>query len=274
MIVSFLTDRYVTLEENGIKTERQTYGGCPQGSCLGPLLWLLIADTVLNLNQGKDVRKQAFADDFILKLRALTEQELIDLANDIIIKFQQWAAENDLTINWGKTELLYLNRKKTHNLPRPDSHKLQGIKFSDMELQPQDKIKYLGLIIHKNLSWETHCDNQIKKIQKSFRSLGLMTTKSWGLDADKIKIWYRTVVEKTLLYAAPIWGHSITKNCINKLLSCQRTFALAIVKAYKTAPTLARLLFSDSSSPPTKIRSYVRQHHETKKNSKHIWKNI
>lgn len=45
-----LENKYVSQKENGIKITKQTFGGFPQGSCLGPLLWLLIADVILKNN--------------------------------------------------------------------------------------------------------------------------------------------------------------------------------------------------------------------------------
>lgn len=51
-ILSFLTDRYVTIEVNGTSSNKQTFGGCPEGSCLGPLLWLIIANAALKRRMG------------------------------------------------------------------------------------------------------------------------------------------------------------------------------------------------------------------------------
>lgn len=55
-VVSCLQHRYASLEENGIKVTKQTFGGSPQGSCPGPLLWLLIAEAALKKNWVKHVR--------------------------------------------------------------------------------------------------------------------------------------------------------------------------------------------------------------------------
>lgn len=62
-IISFLENRYVSVEENFIKTTTRTFGGYPPESCMGPLLCLLIAVVAFQKQ-----RIQAFADDFILIL--------------------------------------------------------------------------------------------------------------------------------------------------------------------------------------------------------------
>lgn len=50
-----------------------------------------------------------------------------------------------------------------------------------------------------------------------------MTAKGWGLKANIIKMWYTTVVEKTLTYAAPIWGHQMDRRNKEILSTCQRS---------------------------------------------------
>lgn len=55
----------------------------------GPLLWLLIVDTAIKKQWGKNFRIQVFVDDFILIIRAKTKDELVTLANKIIKDFNE-----------------------------------------------------------------------------------------------------------------------------------------------------------------------------------------
>lgn len=113
-VVSFLQHRYVSLEENRIKITKQTFGVCSQGSYLGPLLWLLIAEVALKKNWVKQIRIRAFADDFIIILRGRSKVKLQRLADKILKEFNDWIEENNsLTLNKDKTELLYINRGHT-----------------------------------------------------------------------------------------------------------------------------------------------------------------
>lgn len=139
-VVSFLQHRYVSLEENGIKVTKRTFGGCPQGSCLGPLLWLLIAETAFKKYWGTHARIQAFADVFIVVLKGKSVGKLKRLANRILKKFNKWIKDNSLTLNTEKTELLFLNRGFKGNLPTQNTNVLEGIELEGQALSVREQI--------------------------------------------------------------------------------------------------------------------------------------
>lgn len=240
---SFLTDRSVTITENGVKIIRNTFGGAPQGSCLGPFLWSIIADKILHSDWGNEVRIQAFADDFILIIRNKYKDELVASTNEAIKIFNDWTISEHLTINWAKTKVLYLNRPH-NNLGMPISYKLEGLNIGDRVLHTCEHFRYLGVTLHKNGQWIVHCKNQVGRAHEALRSLQYMRNKTWGIKPQFIRLWYKTVIEKILLYAAPIWGNALDYKSINILQACQRHFTVMISRAYATASLAATQVLS------------------------------
>lgn len=67
------------------------------------------------------------------------------------------------------------------------SYKIEGIKFKDTELEWKEQIKHLGVVLHKNLNWLSHCQNQTAKVRKSFRLMGQIILKVSGIKPYSIE---------------------------------------------------------------------------------------
>ncbi|GIY30879.1 uncharacterized protein CEXT_795181 [Caerostris extrusa] len=68
-----------------------------------------------------------------------------------------------------------------------------------------------------------------------------MSGRGWGIHPKLIKLWYKTVAERKVCYAATIWVKNMTNQLKGKLTTIQRYYALQISKAYRTSPTSALL---------------------------------
>lgn len=248
MISSFLKDRTVTLTTNGIKTLKETYGGCPQGSCLGPLLWNVVADSALRLPWPQHTRVQAFADDFMLVVRGKDKEELTANATYSLTMIDNWTQGQRLNINWDKTQVLYYNRHRYPGIGLMKREGLDNVRIGDRTIQSTGTLKYLGLLINDKHGWLDHCQAQVAKVRRTFNSLGQLTNRHWGIRPTLIKLWYKTVAEKILMYGASIWGLKASEECELTLKKCQRHFLLAITKANRTTsyPALETL----SGLPP------------------------
>ena len=78
---NYFTQWKATMATNNIKIERAVSKGCPQGSCLGPELWNIFYNSLLNLEFKSSTKIIAFADDLLLLTRGKSVRELENIAN-------------------------------------------------------------------------------------------------------------------------------------------------------------------------------------------------
>ncbi|GBL74561.1 hypothetical protein AVEN_176505-1, partial [Araneus ventricosus] len=101
---SFLSERTVVLED----CTRWEYNvGVPQGSSCGPILWLLVANEALrSFIENENVLVQAFADDFVILLKATASYKFSDMSKDIMLQFEQWASTYNLKFSESKSKYI------------------------------------------------------------------------------------------------------------------------------------------------------------------------
>lgn len=203
LFTSYLSDRKQFVKiNNSISNYRVVQYGVPQGTVLGPILFIMYINHLLNIRStGKII---SFADDTAIFYEASSWA-------DLKIK-----VENDLKnlINWFDHKLLTINYKKTTYIPfscnkrnSPDYDKLE-IYSNDylIEINSSDFTKYLGVYIDKHLRWDIH----INTVAKTLRSL-LYKFKFLNkiLDVKQMKIIYHALVESRLSYGILGWGGAL-----------------------------------------------------------------
>ena len=85
---------------------------CPQGSCLGPGLWNIQYNALLNLNFAKHTNVIAFADDLILVTRGKTVAETENFTNIALSKIKTWATNCKIEFNDEKSTTMLVSRRK------------------------------------------------------------------------------------------------------------------------------------------------------------------
>ena len=161
LIKSYLENRKQFVSINGFDSElRDLVCGVPQGSSLGPLLFLIyINDFRLSIEKTKSGH---FADDTFIMFGSDKIGTIESVVNYELKLVSKWLRLNKLSLNAGKTELIFF-RSKQHKLNYDDI----SIKFNGVKLIPVDYVKYLGMYIDKYLSWNVHVLQLSKKLSKA-----------------------------------------------------------------------------------------------------------
>ena len=133
---------------------RDVLCGVPQGSSLGPLLFLIyINDFRMCLHKTESGH---FADDTFICDKLGTIESTVNYELKLV---SRWLRLNKLSLNTKKTELIFF-RSKQHLLNYADI----TIKFNSIKLTPVDYVKYLGIFIGNYLSWNYHIMQLSKKL--------------------------------------------------------------------------------------------------------------
>ena len=188
-----------------------TYGA-PQGSCLGPLIFLIFCnDLHLNLEFTKCI---LFADDTTIYCKNKNVQLLIaSIEHDLEI-INDWFKANKLMLNKKKSLSIFFSSKTNEKLQIPPSLKLENSNINFV-----DHTKFLGVWIDKNLTWTAHTNRVIQKIQRNahmlFRSKNL-------LSAHAKKILYYAQIYSHISCELSIWGPMINNKTIKKIQNVQK----------------------------------------------------
>ena len=171
--------------------------GVPQGSVLGPLLFILYINDIANCSNFENI---LFADDAALLLAADNIKGLKKQINNEVKLLHEWLITSKLTLNLSKTKYMLFANK---NVLSKKMRKKFRITIGKYTIHEVEQIKYLGVILDQNLNWGNHVEYLITKLS---RAAGIMYKIRKYLPMKARLLVYNTLVSSYLQYSIPAWG--------------------------------------------------------------------
>ena len=207
---------------NTVSNETDICCGVPQGSNLGPLLFLVYINDLPNCLQTTE--GSMFADDTNLSCKGQTSADVEYKLNNDLKNIRKWLISNKLTLNRKKTEYMLIGSK----------HRLDAISESPKILYGEYQLKrvkekyVLGLIIDDQLKWNKHNVEHCKTISKS---IALLRKAKNYVSQEVLVTMYNSLVLPHFSYCSTIWhDHNNTQN-IENLLKLQKRAARIITSS-------------------------------------------
>ena len=227
---SYLSNRTQYVFLNNIRSDKcYVKYGVPQGSILGPLLFVIyINDLVLHCTESS---AHLYADGSTLEADGKSVSDLCRLLSKDINNVENWCANNHFVVNTQKSNAMIIcsNQKRKHLDIENYNLYLYGAQVLNVK-----EYKLLGLNIDQRLTWKSHADSICKKISGL---VGLMYRIGKFLDFKSKTLFYNSYILPRIDYCLSIWGDA-PSDSLSKLFRLQKRAARIVLNVNKDTPSI------------------------------------
>ena len=227
-IASFLRDRtQAVVVEGSVSSDVRVRSGVPQGSVLGPSLFLIYIN---DLPGRVSSVSRLFADDTLLHNLIKSQLDRDTMQNDLQ-NLQKWENEWEMKFHPDKCNVLPVHRSTKQS--SDFEYTLHG-----HNLEKVNDTKYLGVTIQSNLEWDKHIDSTCAKASKM---LGLLRRNIKIAPIATKELGYKSLVRPILEYCSCVWDPHTQKN-IDKLEKIQRRAARFVLNRHQKKDSVTSML--------------------------------
>ena len=228
-VEAFLVGRTQTVLVDGARSrEEDVLSGVPQGTVLGPLLFLLYIND-LPSHVHADTCCRLFADVCLLCQVTDSISDQVQLQRDLR-NLERWASDWGMVFNPTKCYVMSVSKGHSH---QPYFYELCGV-----VLKSVDHEKYLGVTISSNLNWRAHIN---KLVTKANQKLGFIRRNLKGSPQELKRLAHIALVRSGLEYASPVWDPHLQKDS-DSLEKTQRRAARWITHEHDWKVSVSSLL--------------------------------
>ena len=210
---SYLTNRsFVVNIENALSTPGKLSCGVPQGSILGPLLFLLYVN---DMPQAINCELLLYADDSCLIFSDKSSQKIEDQLNKDFNSLCEWFVDNKLSIHFGEEKtksILFGSKRRLKNLNELD------IRCGEIKIKQHTQVTYLGCILDNNLSGESMATKVLGLVNGRLKFL---YRKQSFLDYPLRRLLCNALIQPHYDYACSAWYPNLSKRLSKKIQTSQ-----------------------------------------------------
>ena len=212
LLKSYLSSRYQLTSIGGMHSDKvEVQYGVPQGSVLGPLLFLLYINDIQNCYKNSRVKFVLYADDTNIFIACTNVEEGIKIANDVLVKVENYMTSNLLHINLDKSCYMVFPRTKSSTYKEPltvidvndNAINRNEIVIGTIVIPKVDEVKFLGVTFDQNLSRDAHIESLYKRLKCAIAMIKRIKP---CIPKENFKTLYNTLFESHILYGISIWG--------------------------------------------------------------------
>ena len=252
LVESFLESRQQCVKYYDHFSEyKPIHVSAPQGTKLGPILWLIYVNDLTASDFNTKCIK--YADDTTF-YKPIVDPSTENIS-DAILLANTWSEQNNMILNSSKTVIL-----NVAFTDKPAMHFDVNYGDDDNFLSPSEHTKFLGVVVDNTLTFSNHVDYIISKCSQRLYLMRLL--KRMGMDSEGLKTFYVANIKSVVAYACPAWYNLLSDTDKTRLERIQRS-ATRIILPFSddyqqrldnlTLPTISTFLHTSCSEHFTKI---------------------
>ncbi|XP_026471577.1 uncharacterized protein LOC113375843 [Ctenocephalides felis] len=247
VIMSLLDNRAIYIKfKNKIIGPRVISTGLPQGSILSPLLFNIYMSD-LNTQTINGVKILQYADDIFIYCSGVSMEECKKKIQDSLNKVSAWLNANNLSLSPTKSEAIIFSRHR-----KPLNSLVLNI--GNMQVKLCGSIKILGVTFDKNMSFQTHIREVVKKSEKGLNIIKRLSGTKWGAHPTSLISVYKAIVRSHIDYGCQIYGGLSSKNqyTLDMVQFSALRLCLGVIRS-----TPCNSLLVEAGESPLKIRREI-----------------
>lgn len=201
LLESYLTDRYFRIkQEDAYSDAKKIHAGVPQGSVLGPLLYLLYTS---DLPESEENTTATFADDTAILAVGNNNTESTSKLRKSISRLQNWTTKWKIKMNETKSVHVDFTNKRINYIP---------VHLNNKVIPYANEAKYLGMTLDSKLRWKAHVKKKKQELVLKFRKMYWLMGRHSKMSIQNKLTLYNQVLKPVWTYGAALWGCTAPSN--------------------------------------------------------------